>query len=138
MAPEKKRNIHCFKYLVKFKGQATATGSMHFKKPHTRSPAFCSPERCSYLTLLFMISFWTGLIGFIQYLVSISTNNGSKASMMYITLYKYYLQNNNFFFLKSCSPRNRNLSFINIPEGANKPTKAIPSSSVASVVVQIH
>lgn len=47
-----------------------------------------------------MISFWTGLIGFIQYLVSISTNNGSKASMMYITLYKYYLQNNNFFFFK--------------------------------------
>lgn len=43
-----------------------------------------------------MISFWTGLIGSIQYLVSISKNSSSKTSVMCLTMYKYYLQNSNF------------------------------------------
>lgn len=91
-----------------------------------------------------MISFWTGLIGYIQYLVSISTNSSSKVlypkvySKVYIIMYKYYLQNSNFFFKSLALLENRNWSFLNIPEGGNKPMKAIPSSSLATVAVQIH
>lgn len=85
-----------------------------------------------------MISFWTGLIGYIQYLVSISMNSNSKVSMMYIITYKYYLQNSNFKKKSLALLENRNWSFINIPEGGNKLMKAIPSSSLALVAVQIH